>query len=90
MTYVTEGSVLGIGVLFIILGTSAIAARIIVQVKTSFLALDDWLSILAWVRIKDISRPVDSVNILTLFQVLVVGECSIMIAGTTYLGRLKE
>lgn len=76
--------------LFIILGTSAVAARTIVQVKSSFLALDDWFSILAWVRIEDMSQDVDFVNILALFQVLVVGECSIMIAGATYLGHWKE
>jgi hypothetical protein len=90
MTYVTEGSVLGVSVLFIILGTSAVAARTIVQVKSSFLALDDWFSILAWVRIEDMSQDVGFVNILALFQVLVVGECSIMIAGATYSGRWKE
>lgn len=49
MTYVNRESVVGVGVLFIILGTCAMAARIFVRRKTSSLAADDWFALIAWV-----------------------------------------
>ncbi|KAH8424142.1 uncharacterized protein LDX57_001896 [Aspergillus melleus] len=49
MTYVNEGSVMAVGILFAILGTSAVVARFIIRFKTSSLAWDDWFCLLAWV-----------------------------------------
>ena len=49
MTYVNEGSVLGIGVLFAVLGTLAISARFYVQGRSRRLAVDDWIALGAWV-----------------------------------------
>ncbi|OOF98335.1 hypothetical protein ASPCADRAFT_205578 [Aspergillus carbonarius ITEM 5010] len=51
MTYVNEGSVLGIGVLFAVLGTLAISARFYVQGRSRRLAVDDWIALGAWVLV---------------------------------------
>ena len=50
MSYVNEGSVLAIGIIFICLGTIAVAARFSVRAKgTAALGIDDWLSLSALV-----------------------------------------
>lgn len=50
MTYVSEGSVLAIGILFIALGTIAVAARFSVRTKRdAALGIDDWLCLPALV-----------------------------------------
>ena len=50
MSYVNEDSVLAIGIVFIILGTIAVAARFCVRAKgTTALGIDDWLSLPALV-----------------------------------------
>ena len=50
MTYVSEGSVLAIGILFIALGTIAVAARFSVRTKrNAALGIDDWLCLPALV-----------------------------------------
>ena len=50
MSYVNEGSVLAIGIIFISLGTIAVAARFFVRAKGSAaLGIDDWLSLPALV-----------------------------------------
>ena len=50
MSYVNEGSVLAIGIIFIGLGTIAVAARFSVRVNgTAALGIDDWLSLAALV-----------------------------------------
>lgn len=61
MTYVNEATVLGVSVLFLILGTLAVSARVFVQLKTSRLTSDDWFSFLAWVSGQK-ARPVFDVN----------------------------
>lgn len=49
MTYINEGSVLGVGILFIILGTVALVSRCVIRIRTSALGADDWLAVVAWV-----------------------------------------
>lgn len=50
MTYVSEGSVLAIGILFIVLDTVAVAARFSVRKKRDTpLDTDDWLCLPALV-----------------------------------------
>ncbi|RAL04157.1 uncharacterized protein BO80DRAFT_442159 [Aspergillus ibericus CBS 121593] len=51
MTYVNQGSVLGVGVLFTLLGTLAIAARFYVQGRSRRLGADDWIALAAWVLV---------------------------------------
>lgn len=50
MTYVSESSVLAIGILFIVLGTIAVVARFWVSTKRdAALGIDDWLCLPALV-----------------------------------------
>lgn len=50
MAYVNEGSVLAIAILFIVLGTVAVAARFSVRTKRdAALGIDDWLCLPALV-----------------------------------------
>ena len=50
MTYVSEGSVLAIGILFIVLGTTAFIARFSARAKGKIaLGIDDWLCLPALV-----------------------------------------
>lgn len=59
MTYVNETSVLGASVFFLLLGTLTVAARVLVQLKTSRLMPDDWFSLLAWVSAQNAHPVVD-------------------------------
>lgn len=49
MTYVNGGSVLAIGILFIILGVLAVTARFRIRFRKAGLGLDDWLCLPALV-----------------------------------------
>lgn len=77
MTYVNKRSVLVVGILFIILGISAVLARFHVRRKIG-LGFDDWLCIPALVSLMGLTMW-ESKSYST--QVLVIAECSIMITG---------
>lgn len=49
MTHVNEGSVLAIGILFIILGVFAVTARFWIRLRKMGLGIDDWLCLPALV-----------------------------------------
>lgn len=51
MTYVNKGSVLAVGILFIILGILAVGARFYVRRKKAGYGIDDWLCLPALVRL---------------------------------------
>ncbi|PWY87082.1 hypothetical protein BO94DRAFT_575212 [Aspergillus sclerotioniger CBS 115572] len=48
MTYVNEDSVLGVGILFTLLGTLAISGRFYVQYRRKQVGVDDWVALAAW------------------------------------------
>ncbi|RAL11841.1 uncharacterized protein BO97DRAFT_443555 [Aspergillus homomorphus CBS 101889] len=48
MTYVNQASVLTVGILFLVLGTGAVAARLYVKYQSSSLGVEDWLTLAAW------------------------------------------
>lgn len=61
MTYVNESSVLAVGILFLLLGTSAVVARFFLRLRTLCLGMDDWFCLLAWVSWNPIHWDIDCV-----------------------------
>ena len=60
MTFVNKGSVLAVGILFLILGCSAVTARFYVRrEKKSGLGIDDWLMLPALVSKRLLNRILD-------------------------------
>ncbi|OJJ70125.1 hypothetical protein ASPBRDRAFT_197826 [Aspergillus brasiliensis CBS 101740] len=51
MGYVNKGSVLAVGILFIALGTLAIAARFYIKYRRTRLGVEDWLALAAWLLV---------------------------------------
>ena len=54
MTYINKGSVLAVGIVFIVLGISAVIARFHVRRKIGF-GIDDWLCIPALVSLMNLA-----------------------------------
>ncbi|KAL4732883.1 hypothetical protein BDV11DRAFT_176228 [Aspergillus similis] len=49
MGYVNEGTVVAIGVLFLVLGTAAVMARLVIQLRRPGARADAWFALAAWV-----------------------------------------